>query len=196
MAFHTFIREGVSAAIFETHHGGEYDSTNVVEKPTVTAITALGLDHVKQLGPSIENIAWHKAGIFKPGSAAFSAPQESAAAKVLRDRASEKGVGLAFVTDDLADNLQLQMKPEVQRANCVLAFTIVRSFLEQKAPITQKLLSRSAIQQGVDQFYWPGRFQLVLEKDTAFQWFLEGAHNEMSVVKAAEWYIEVGKLQR
>ena len=29
-AFHTFIREQTQAAIFETHHGGEYDATNVV----------------------------------------------------------------------------------------------------------------------------------------------------------------------
>jgi len=57
LSFHTFIREGIDTAIYETHHRGEYDSTNVIEKPIVTAITPLGMDHVKQLGLSIQNIA-------------------------------------------------------------------------------------------------------------------------------------------
>lgn len=71
LAFHTFIRENVQAAIFETHYGGEYDATNVMQNPVVTGITSLGMDHIAQLGPTIENIAWHKAGIFKSRSPAF-----------------------------------------------------------------------------------------------------------------------------
>jgi folylpolyglutamate synthase len=94
LSFHTFIREGVDTAIYETHHRGEYDSTNVIKKPIVTTITPLGIDHVKQLDPSIQNIAWNKGGIFKPRAPAFSAPQETAAVEVLRDRASDKGVSL------------------------------------------------------------------------------------------------------
>ncbi|KUL90484.1 hypothetical protein ZTR_00032 [Talaromyces verruculosus] len=72
-SFHTFIRERVQAAIFETHHGGEYDATNVIPQPVVTAITSLGMDHVAQLGPTIDDIAWHKSGIFKPGAARWFA---------------------------------------------------------------------------------------------------------------------------
>jgi folylpolyglutamate synthase len=88
LAFHTFIKEGVDAAIVETHHGGEYDSTNVIDKPVVTVVTTLGIDHIIQLGSSIESIAWHKAGIFKSGAPAFAAPQESGAADALCTRAS------------------------------------------------------------------------------------------------------------
>jgi folylpolyglutamate synthase len=82
LAFHAFVRERADAAIFETHHGGEYNSTNVIEKPIVTAITTLGIDHVNQLGSSFDRIAWHKAGIFKTGAPAFLAPQETAAVEV------------------------------------------------------------------------------------------------------------------
>lgn len=59
-ALHSFIREGVEAAIIETHHGGEFDPTNVVQSPAITGITTLGLDHLDHLdhlGPTIENIA-------------------------------------------------------------------------------------------------------------------------------------------
>ncbi|PVH86704.1 putative tetrahydrofolylpolyglutamate synthase [Cadophora sp. DSE1049] len=194
LAFHTFISEGVDAAIFETHHGGEYDSTNVIEKPIITAITTLGLDHVKQLGSSIESIAWHKAGIFKSGAPAFSAPQETTAAEVLRQRASDKGVSLQFVDPDpsLPTNI-VQLKPEVQRTNCSVALATVRSFLDQKHNKSRSGLSSSDILQGIRQFSWPGRFQIVM--DNQFQWFLDGAHNEMSMSIAAEWFLETSKMQ-
>ncbi|KAF2869244.1 putative tetrahydrofolylpolyglutamate synthase [Massariosphaeria phaeospora] len=195
VSFHAFITEGVEAAIFETHHGGEYDATNVIEHPVATVITPLGMDHVKQLGPTIENIAWHKAGIFKRGSCALSSPQEASAAEILRSRASEKGISVQFIANDLslpADALQLN--PDVQRMNCSVALATVRHFLEEKAPKDAAPLSSSDILQGIDRFSWPGRFQLVVEG--AFNWFLDGAHNEMSVSKAAEWFIETSQGQR
>jgi folylpolyglutamate synthase len=195
LSFHAFISEGVDAAIYETHHGGEYDSTNVIEKPVVTAITSLGLDHVKQLGSSIDSIAWHKAGIFKSGSPAISAPQETAAAEVLRKRASDKNVSLQFVNADssLAAHI-VQVKPDVQRTNCAVAVAAVRSFLNQKANNNDSCLTSSDLFEGISQFSWPGRFQLVV--DDQFQWFLDGAHNEMSVTIAAEWFLESCKTQR
>jgi len=186
-------------AIYDTHHGGEYDATNVIEHPAATVITALGMDHVQQLGPTIENIAWHKAGIFKRGAHAFSSPQEASAAEVLRARAAEKGVHLQFVENDpdlLADAPQL--KPDVQRVNCSVALAAVRYFLEDGA--TKNIskgtpqLSSSDILQGIRQFSWPGRFQTIVEG--TFSWFLDGAHNEMSVGKAAEWFIESSQGKR
>jgi folylpolyglutamate synthase len=195
LSFHAFIREGVDAAIFETHHGGEYDSTNVIEKPIVTAITTLGIDHIRQLGSTIESIAWHKAGIFKSGAPAFSAPQETAAAEVLRERASEKGVSLQFVDPDPSLPAHtVQLKPDVQRINCSVALAAVRSFLDQKTIKKCSHLSSSDVLQGIIQFSWPGRFQLVIENQ--FQWFLDGAHNEISVITAAEWFLEASKMQR
>ncbi|KAH8659373.1 putative tetrahydrofolylpolyglutamate synthase [Tricladium varicosporioides] len=195
LAFHTFIREGVDATIIETHHGGEYDSTNVIEKPVVTAITTLGIDHIKQLGSSIESIAWHKAGIFKSGASAFSAPQETAAAEVLYKRATDKGVNLQFADIDsyLTDHIAL-LKPDVQRTNCSVALAVVRSFLNQKTSQNLSRLSPSDVLQGLNQFSWPGRFQLVIENQ--FQWFLDSAHNEMSVIIAAEWFLEISKIQK
>jgi folylpolyglutamate synthase len=195
LSFHAFIREGVDAAIFETHHGGEYDSTNVIEKPIVTAITTLGIDHVKQLGSSIDSIAWHKAGIFKSGAPAFSAPQETAAVEVLQKRAAEKGVSLRFVDVDpsLPDHM-VQLKPDVQRLNCSVALACVRSFLDQRANGKYSPMNLSDVLQGISQFSWPGRFQLVMENQ--FRWFLDSAHNEISVVIAAQWFLESSKMQR
>lgn len=49
MSFDVFLGENVTVAIYETGVGGENDSTNVIEKPVVTGITGLGIDHEKTL---------------------------------------------------------------------------------------------------------------------------------------------------
>lgn len=184
VAFHTFIREAIDAAICETHHGGEYDSTNFVQEPTVTGITSIGLDHVAELGPTIETIAWHKAGIFKMGTPAFSAPQDPGVATVLQARAAEKGVQLKFVEVDpsLPDNARA-LQALVQKTNCSLALALVGAFLQRKR--SSELTSHD-ISQGIETFSWPGRFEIIV--DGSNQWFLDGAHNEMSVTQAAQWF--------
>jgi folylpolyglutamate synthase len=194
LGIHTFIREGVDVAIFETHHGGEYDSTNVFEKPMVTAITTLGLDHMKQLGSTIESIAWHKSGIFKSGATALSAPQEAEAAEVLRKRASDLDVSLQIIDEDPSlDEHSIQLTPAVQRTNCSVALAVVHSFLDQKADSGSSLSAEDIIQ-GVQQFSWPGRFQTIVHDK--FQWFLDGAHNEMSVTIAADWFLETAEIRK
>jgi folylpolyglutamate synthase len=84
MSYHVFISEGVKIAIYETGVGGEYDSTNIVVHPAVTGITSLDIDHTFVLGNTIEEIAWHKAGIQKPGTTSFSVPQPPKAQQVVR----------------------------------------------------------------------------------------------------------------
>lgn len=65
VAFHTFLSLKVDVTILEVGVGGTHDSTNIVPKPVVTGITALGIDHVTVLGKTLGEIAWHKGGIFK-----------------------------------------------------------------------------------------------------------------------------------
>lgn len=65
LAFHTLLSEKVNATILEVGVGGTYDSTNIVPRPVVTGVTALGLDHVNVLGKTLKEIAWQKGGIYK-----------------------------------------------------------------------------------------------------------------------------------
>ena len=190
VSVHTFIRENVDAAVYETHNGGEYDATNIFPKPVVTGISAIGMDHVKQLGPSIDNIAWHKAGIFKSGRPAFSAPQEPPAGAMLERRARERGVVLKYLdVDPLLPVTASALRPHVQRRNASLALALARSFLREKAPAACRDLTEQDISMGVQQFFWIGRFQHITQG--RHQWFLDGAHNELSVRNAAEWFAEV-----
>ena len=190
VSVHTFIRENVDAAVYETHNGGEYDATNVFPKPIVTGISTIGMDHVKQLGPSIDNIAWHKAGIFKSGRPAFATPQEPPAASMLERRAKERGVVLEYIdVDPLLPVNASALRPHVQRMNASLALALTRSFLREKAPASCQDLTEQDISMGVQQFFWIGRFQHITQG--CHQWFLDGAHNELSVRNAAEWFAEV-----
>jgi dihydrofolate synthase/folylpolyglutamate synthase len=66
IAFKYFSDVGVDIAIVETGLGGRLDATNVVQ-PLVSVITNISLEHTEILGKTIENIAWEKAGIIKPG---------------------------------------------------------------------------------------------------------------------------------
>lgn len=196
VAFHAFIRENVRAAIFETHHGGEFDTTNVIQRPVVTAITSLGMDHIAQLGPTIEDIAWHKAGIFKPGAPAFSAPQELGPAAVLRKRAVEKGVELTFVpTNTSLPATAKVLGVSVQKVNCSLALALTNAFLQRTSPRNE--MNPDDVHRGVTNFSWPGRFEAL--EDGNSMWYLDGAHNGLSVKQAAEWFaknVNVSKERR
>lgn len=176
LGFHTFISEGVDAAVMETHHGGEYDVTNMIRKPVVSGITSLGIDHAEELGPTIENIAWHKAGIFKTGSPAFSVPQDESVECVLRSRAAEKGTCLSFIsTADAnpclpADSGVLSIP--VQRLNCSLALDLVRMFLHITEP--DRTLTPDDIVSGVQNHSLNGRFEVIQDETSNCQWSLDG----------------------
>lgn len=190
VAVHTFISEKVDVAIFETHNGGEYDATNIFANPTATGITSIGMDHVAQLGPSIENIAWHKAGIFKTGSPAYSVSQERQAAAVLECRAGERDVRLEFVQDDLTDHMDApSMKLSVQRKNASLAVRLANAFISRKGLSAGHHLTSCDLRESIENFSWIGRFQQIIQGGN--RWFLDGAHNELSVPYPARWFAEI-----
>ena len=66
-AFIAFARTPADALILEVGLGGRLDSTNVIEKPLVTGIANLALDHQQFLGNGLPDIAGEKAAIAKRG---------------------------------------------------------------------------------------------------------------------------------
>jgi dihydrofolate synthase/folylpolyglutamate synthase len=65
-AFSVFRAEQVDWAVIEVGIGGRLDATNVI-LPDVCVITNVDYDHMDLLGNSLEQIAYEKAGIIKPG---------------------------------------------------------------------------------------------------------------------------------
>src|SRR5712691_12321495 len=79
-AFLAFARVPADIVLLETVLGGRLDTTNVVARPAVTAITPVSLDHQAFLGDTVAAIAGEKAGILKPGAPAVIGPQPEEAA--------------------------------------------------------------------------------------------------------------------
>ncbi|RAH51352.1 tetrahydrofolate synthase [Aspergillus brunneoviolaceus CBS 621.78] len=195
MAFHTYISEGVDAAVIECGIGGEYDCTNVIQKPAATAITSLGIDHVAMLGNTIEEIAWHKGGIIKSGTKAFSAPQPPSAEKVLLERAAEKGTSLEIVrghpelkTDG---GVKLGLAGDFQYTNAAVAVATAAEFLrtvgigELPSDILQEPLP-AKFRKGLEEARLGGRCETRTEK--RITWYIDGGHTLESIRLAGQWF--------
>jgi dihydrofolate synthase / folylpolyglutamate synthase len=74
VALRWFDEQDVQAAVLEVGRGGRFDDIAVVPNK-LSLFTPITLEHVHQLGPTLERIAWHKAGIIKAYSTAYSLPQ-------------------------------------------------------------------------------------------------------------------------
>ncbi|KAK5994661.1 Folylpolyglutamate synthase [Cladobotryum mycophilum] len=194
MSFHVFMRENVDAAIYEVGVGGEYDSTNIVDKPAAVAITTLGIDHVQSLGETIDLIAWHKAGIMKTGSPAVTTEQIPEAMEVLEKRAEEKGVRLSKVIPSPAlKRVSLLPAQDFQRKNASLAVELAYTVLDKlNVPVKRSDDSLpTQFVEGLETLVWRGRCET---KVTGKQhWYMDGAHNEQSLEVACQWFGSVTK---
>lgn len=90
-AFLAFSREPADILLMETGLGGRLDATNVVDRPLLTAITPISLDHQQFLGDTLAAIAGEKAGIMKPGVPVVIGPQPAEALAAMEARAAEIG---------------------------------------------------------------------------------------------------------
>ncbi|RPB12953.1 folylpolyglutamate synthase [Morchella conica CCBAS932] len=190
VAFHTYLCEGVDTAILEVGIGGGYDSTNVVERPTVTGITSLGIDHVGVLGGTIEEIAWHKAGILKAGRPMFTAPQTEGALGVIRARVEERGAAGVTVVgvhpQITSGEVRLGLPAEYQKVNASLAVAIAAEHLGcLGAPVETEVLPER-FRKGLEEVVWPGRCQVKVEGNV--EWCIDGAHTVESLSVAGEWF--------
>lgn len=197
MAFHTYKSLGVAPAIIECGIGGAYDSTNVLTAPSVTAITNLGIDHVGVLGGTIQEIAWHKAGIMKTGITCLTPSSQPAEAKpILEQRASEIGAKLVYVDihpSIASGTFKLGLQGDFQRINASLALAVVEEYLKQCHAVTTNPSNSTiapALVQGLAQTRWPGRCQILPDPvlPTSLTWHIDGGHTLESLTLAAEWF--------
>ena len=181
-----FAQQHCDIVVLEVGLGGALDSTNVIAAPECAIITALGMDHVKELGPTLADIAAAKAGIIKPGCPVVSYGGEPEADKVIADvararhaplsvvdfgrlhRTSSSLDGLVFDFDGM-EGLTLPLLASYQPRNAAVAITALRVLRNRGWNIPDE-----AIRRGLAQVSWPGRFEL-LRRDPPF--LLDGSHN-------------------
>ncbi len=96
IALQWFSERGVSAAVLEVGRGGRFDDIAVVPNK-LSLFTPVMLEHKAQLGPTLDRIAWHKAGIIKPWSYAYSVPQAQEVLEVLQAEADAQNAEFAWI---------------------------------------------------------------------------------------------------
>ncbi|CAG2170919.1 unnamed protein product [Oppiella nova] len=206
MAFEVFLKEKVDATVLEVGIGGQYDCTNVVPKPIVTGVSSLGLDHCALLGNTIEQIAWQKAGIFKPSVPAFTVEQCEPAMKVLKSRAQELMSSSFHVCPLLSlyphsVPIELGIKGDVQKVNASLALQLTNLWLNKmnnnnKCQISSLITKDGTFSDvfplninhinGLSKTCWPGRCQILRKNNLIY--FLDGAHTYESLSNCSKWF--------
>ena len=93
-AFLAFAEAPADWTLMEVGLGGRLDATNVVDRPRLTVITPVDLDHQQYLGETLAEIAGEKAGILKRGVPCVVAPQHDEAMAVIEARAARLGAPL------------------------------------------------------------------------------------------------------
>ena len=162
LAFWYFREKQCDIVVLETGMGGREDATNLITTTQVAVLASIGMDHMKFLGNSLEEIAAHKTGICKPGCQVVSMRQKEAAQKVVEQTAAELGCMLT-----IADV-----------ANAVLAVEAVQALGKCGYEIKE-----AAIRKGLRETVWNGRLQ-ILEEHPLF--IVDGAHNEDAAAKLAD----------
>ncbi|KAL1915146.1 uncharacterized protein VTP21DRAFT_7627 [Calcarisporiella thermophila] len=188
LAFHVFMQEKIDVVVLEVGVGGEYDSTNIVERPVVCGITSLGLDHVAVLGNTLEDIAWNKAGIIKSGVPVFSVMQPEECLRVIEKRAAEKNAPLSILSNGSDSFTNLGLAGEHQRANAALAVALSKQWLGTMRGQTLKDDIPREFERGLTAVKWPGRAQTLTVTGYKATWYLDGAHTAESMQACIDWF--------
>ncbi len=186
LGFWYFKKNGCDFVVLETGMGGRLDSTNVAAHPILSVITSISMDHMAQLGNTLSEIAFEKAGILKPGTPAVIGPQKPEAMAVLLEQCREKHIipeigdwnRLTVKERRLFDacqifdykqykNLTIHLGGTYQVENACIAIEAIEA-LKLENPM------RTAIIQGLSRAKWPGRFQCLSREPLIF---IDGAHN-------------------
>ncbi len=165
-AFVAFAKVKADFVLLETGLGGRLDATNVIERPAVTIITPIAMDHMEFLGESIEQIAFEKAGIMKKGVSCVAAQQKQEVMEVLKTAAAEKGAMLVEAGDG-GDLPHPALHGKHQYINAVAAAAAAKILG----------ISNEYIRKGIGTAKWHARMQKLSEG-----LYLDGGHN----VAAAE----------
>lgn len=123
IAYLFFKEQNTDFVILETGLGGRLDSTNTIKKPIATIITEIGIDHIKELGSSIESITKEKAGIIKAGVPIITGVTNKKAREIIIKKAKEKKAlfidALPYQSD--IPKLEMQGKHQIRNASVAMA---------------------------------------------------------------------------
>jgi dihydrofolate synthase/folylpolyglutamate synthase len=147
--------------------GGRHDATNVLDAPVV-ALTNVGLEHTRWLGPTVADIAREKLAVVRRGATLVTGELVPEAAAELA------GVQPGRIVRTTAEDAGTVALSGFQRAN----FAVARAAGDALAgPLDAARVERVATEIAV-----PGRFQVVSDRPLTI---FDGAHNPDGVAALA-----------
>lgn len=194
MAFLYFKKKRCDLVVLESGLGGRLDATNIVKTTVLAAFATISMDHIGILGNTIEEIAADKCEIIKPGCKVVSTKQKPEVKKILEEKAERTGCsfteakpelltiqketykGMDIETPDFG-SLHSGLTGECQKENLATALEVIRALREEGYEISEE-----AVQSGVAETKWPGRFSCLKENPPLI---VDGAHNEDAAKKLA-----------
>ncbi len=197
VALLAFARTPADATILEVGLGGRLDSTNVIERPLMTGVTNLALDHQQFLGEGLTDIAAEKAGIAKRGVPLVTQLYPPAVGDRINAVARERGAiwrprggtwdaiarqgKLRYVDDKGTLDLPVPRLPGRHQAmNAALAVAMLRHQNALRVPLT-------ALNAAMGWADWPARLQRLSAGPIVGQreiW-LDGGHNPSAARQVA-----------
>ncbi len=176
--------------LLEVGLGGRLDATNVIDRPALSVITPVSLDHQQYLGESLEEIAFEKAGVLKAGVPAVIAPQDARALATIEAQAAKVGApllraGIDWHIERQDDGFRFDgqrfplpaLRGSHQLENAATALAAARA-LGQAEP----QLKLDAVG-GLAGMQWPARLQLLepgahhTKLPDGWEIWLDGGHN-------------------
>jgi len=200
--FVLFSEHPADAAIVEVGLGGRFDATNVIEKPAVSVIMPIGLDHQAYLGDHIELIAMEKAGIMKPGVPVVVGYQDNEVARaVLINTAERLGCPLAVYGQDFhayEEHGRMAFQSEAGLMDLPLPRLTGRHQLANAAAALAAVsmagfaVSQECAEKAMESVTWPARMQRLSEGHfptllpEGSELWLDGGHNPHAAGMIAE----------
>ena len=190
-----FARQKCDIVVLEVGMGGELDSTNIIDVPEAAVIAAMGLDHVKELGPTMADIARAKAGIIKEGGRVVSYGGNPEADEVIAAVCRARNASLcqpdfsAIVPGDFSlegqtfsykgwRGLRIPLVGAYQMNNAAVVLETVEVLRQRGWSVSDE-----AVRKGLADTRWPARFE-VLRRDPVF--IVDGGHNPHGIRATAE----------
>lgn len=194
LGFLYFAEKRCDIVVLEVGMGGELDATNVIETSEASVITAMGLDHVEELGPTMTDIAYAKAGILREGVPVVSyGGNKEADCEIARIAALRHA---PLISPDFTKIVPLTASLDGQTFSYKeredIALSLIGTYQLNNAAVVLEAMDvlrsrgwdipEDAIREGLRTTWWPARFEVLRRKPTVI---VDGGHNPHGITATA-----------
>ncbi|MEM9069543.1 MAG: folylpolyglutamate synthase/dihydrofolate synthase family protein [Myxococcota bacterium] len=196
LAFEAFRDHECDVCVIEVGLGGRLDATNVFDRPLVSVVTNISIEHRRILGDTLAKIAREKGGVFRERRPVVIGAKAPEARRVLSRLARRKNcdpwlagrdfagtptkTGALLRVGDRERDLRLGLKGDHQADNAAVVAALVQRLRKQRWRV-----SDDALESGLAKARWPGRMETLRRRPATPEFLVDCAHNPDGCVALA-----------